>query len=452
MLRLIISLSIVICFIKCKTKEVMVVDQSKWENLLQYQKTCFDEIEAHTVNGGYMGIIDIDKGKLYGEGLFDEAVEGDIKISDPGTVDIAQRYLNLYKNTNEIYLLQRVEEIADLLMNVQTEYGGWSYWGITKDNRTASRSRGTNRIKNLVSFDEGTTPNVLMFFIDLYKVKKEAKYLQVIENVTDLIIRAQNPDGGWPQYYPSTGLTYALYSSFNDETSNKCLKVLLQANEILNNKRIGNSINRFSAFILDSQYPSGGWAQQYDENNKATKARENEPAGLTSSTTAFCIKSLFSLYKTSNNPLTKERYRTAILKASSWLQKVKLNDNTWARFYNTESLKPIFIDYQGKSYDSYEEALSNKTAFKGYAFAGNFNIPSLLINIERWKKMGDTKYFNSLENRSYTFNYILAQSELVLQDLKNRLNDKNDNNYWRLNDQIRKLDLILTGQRFLRKK
>ena len=81
-----------------------------------------------------------------------------------------------------------------------------------------------------------------------------------------------------------------------------------------------------------------------------------------------------------------ERYWRPIPKAIAWLQRSRLPDGQWARFYELKTNRPLYFNRR------YELVYTDDDLPRHYAFKGEFGIPSLMREVERLQRHGREKF------------------------------------------------------------
>lgn len=109
-------------------------------------------------------------------------------------------------------------EIAANILSYQSpRYGGWP----KNVDTTAPLRKPLSEKQARPTFDNGATVNELRFLGRLYNALKNehpaqaAQYKAAFDRGLDYILQAQYPNGGWPQSYPVDD-TYHRYITFND--------------------------------------------------------------------------------------------------------------------------------------------------------------------------------------------------------------------------------------------
>ncbi|MCD9186770.1 MAG: pectate lyase [Pyrinomonadaceae bacterium] len=185
----------------------------------------------------------------------------------------------------------------------------------------------------------------------------------------DYLLSSQYENGGFPQFYPLKK-GYYTHITFNDDVMTGVLEVLRGIAEKEEDYLFVEEERRAKAekavakaipVLLETQIEVNGkktiWAQQYDEKTlKPASARTFEPIALTAGESVGIVRFLMLV----NNPNHKtiEAVEAAVkwfkdnqLKGIRWERRnggnVVVKDRNappiWARFYEPETMKPIFI-------------------------------------------------------------------------------------------------------------
>lgn len=225
----------------------------------------------------------------------------------------------------------------------------------------------------------------------------------------DYLLTAQYENGGFPQFFPLKK-GYYTHITFNDDAMIGVLKVL---REIAKKKedylfvdearrsKAENAVARAYPLILKTQVEINGkktiWAAQYDENTlKPAAARKFEPISLTAGESVGIVRYL--MYDSSPDQATIDAVESAIswyrankIEGIRWErvkgENVVLKDASappiWARFYQIETMKPIFIGRDAVlHYDVSEIEAERRNGYAWYT-----NDPNKLLNEDypKWK-------------------------------------------------------------------
>jgi PelA/Pel-15E family pectate lyase len=221
---------------------------------------------------------------------------------------------------------------------------------------------------------------------------RQRTYLDGALRGIDYLLEAQYPNGGWPQFFPLRK-DYSRYITFND---NAMMNVMVLLDEVAGGKppfafvdtprrhsaRI--AVDRGVQVILRSQIRIDGvltaWCAQHDEVTlEPRSARSFEHASLSGNESVAIIRFLMQRQPT-------PEIIAAIEGAAAWLQRVRLADGRWARFYEFTSNRPIFSGRDGVVRYTLEEI--EKERQDGYAWYGTW--PKTLIEKQypAWKSRG----------------------------------------------------------------
>ncbi|MFN6398647.1 MAG: pectate lyase [Planctomycetota bacterium] len=134
------------------------------------------------------------------------------------------------KKSSEWYAGPEAIALSDVLISFQNPSGGWSkHVSVDAGPRTAGvhwSSQGTvDQPRYIGTFDNGSTTNQLLFLTRVYRHTKSKDLLQSIQSGLRYILDAQYPNGGWPQVYPLEG-GYHDDITFNDDAMVHVLSVL----------------------------------------------------------------------------------------------------------------------------------------------------------------------------------------------------------------------------------
>ncbi|TLM78209.1 pectate lyase [Microbulbifer harenosus] len=78
------------------------------------------------------------------------------------------------------------------------------------------------------TIDNGATTTEMTYMAEMYKRTGNAAYRDAARRAMDYLLDMQYPSGGWPQFYPRTG-GYANHVTFNDDAMSRVLTVLYHA-------------------------------------------------------------------------------------------------------------------------------------------------------------------------------------------------------------------------------
>lgn len=340
-----------------------------------------------STNGGYVGIYSVDLQERYGEAVYEKARPNEIWVQPPGTPTIGQCYLKAWKVTGDKCYFDAARDVARALVWGQRQIGGWDHCvdvsDLTPDANTPIRKEGR------CTFDDNITQGALKFLIEADSVIDEPWLTEGVKLGIAFMIKSQFANGAWPQWYPLRG-GYHDYYTFNDNTINDCIDVMLRAHEAYGRDEYLACAERGGDFIIASQLPGpqAGWAQQYSHDMKPAWARSFEPPGVCSAATARNIRTLVQLYIYTKD----DKYLAPIPAAMEWLDNSKIRDNLWARLYQIKTNRPIYGDREDGNkvhYDYEKVSLKERTS---YGWRGEYGIGSAISYYRRVKAIGAEAY------------------------------------------------------------
>ncbi len=312
-------------------------------------------------------------------------------------------------NNQDIFAQQNsnysLDQTAEKILLYQRRNGGWAqYNGDPTDYRLPIDEKFKQKLisdkeKRDATIDDGSTTFEIDFLLQAYQKTKNLTYLKSAEKGIEYLLSAQNSAGGWPQKFPDLN-GYHKHITFNDEAMISVLWIVkgLAENHSLyedvdkNIKlRASISLERGIDCILKTQYVQQGkltaWCAQHDsETLLPAAARAFEPMSLSGKESVGIIKFLESL---ENPGLAVEN---SIKAGKEWLASVALPDVDvlrieasdgpdnvvvdkpghflWARFYDLETNKPIFMGRDRVPHAKLNEIERERRA--GYAYLGDW--------------------------------------------------------------------------------
>ncbi len=344
-----------------------------------------------STRGGYLWVYSEDLSHREGEV---EATATQIWVQPPGTPSVGFTYLKAYGATGDAFYLDCAKAASDALVWGQLESGGWDYkidfgavqsgrWYYRRDQGNLTDKESAHR-HNISTFDDNTTQSALRFLIAVDKACRDTRYVDTVNSGLNLLLRSQFENGAWPQRYPLNKSNYSRYYTFNDNAINDCIEVMFDAYHAYGDERYLESAKRGGDFIIASQLPApqSGWAQQYSWDMQPAPARWFEPAACNGLVTSRNIATLISLYERTG----EGKYLEPIPAAIDWLDRSKMGDGTWARFYELETNRPVYVNMDR------EVVYEFVNIRPGYGWKGNFGIPSVIAEYRKLKEMGRERY------------------------------------------------------------
>lgn len=416
----------------CFAGEKSLVQQA--ETVLKNASAYFHSISTR---GGYVGIYSVDLKKRYGEALYEEARATEIWVQPPGTPSVGECFLRAYRITGEKQYLTAATDAACALAWGQRTVGGWDHRvdvaHLEKKSITVVRKDGR------CTFDDNITQGALSFLMSMDTVIDEPWLSEAIELGLNHMMNSQFENGAWPQWYPLIG-GYHDYYTFNDNTINDCIKVMLKAHRIYGKKEYLQTARDGGDFIILSQLarPQSGWAQQYSHDLKPAWARSFEPPGICSAATIRNIQTLVDLYL-----YTKEsRYLKPIPLAFEWLDKSKIGDNKWARLYEEGTNKPLYGDREDGYRLHYVYENISEFERKSYSWQGQYGINAATRYYSNVKSLGADSFI-AKRDKGLTADERKRDADRMEPKIKTILAEIDDKGRWINNNMISCKDFVM---------
>ncbi len=334
------------------------------------------------VEGSYLWEYSEDLSKREGEGVA-TATQG--WVQPPGTPSVGQAFLTAYEATGDSYYLDAARETAFALVRGQMLSGGWHYtieFDEKSRKKKAFRDGGNSAGRNTTTLDDDTTQAALRFLLQMDRTLgfKDEKIHECIGYALECLLKAQYPNGAWPQgydqfpdpakfpvkkaAYPETWLrvwpgsqNYWHRYTLNDSALPDIIGVMLDAERVWGDPKAGEKANALARrcraaaekagdFLLMAQMPEPqpAWAQQYDFNMQPAWARKFEPPSVTGGESFDAMRVLMRLYRETG----QRKFIEPIPRALDYFRRSRLPDGRIARFYELRTNKPLYFtkDYQ----------------------------------------------------------------------------------------------------------
>lgn len=168
-------------------------------------------VEKAAYKGGYVWSYTADFSRRWGEL---EAKPSMIWVQPPGTGTMGHLFLDAYHATGDAYYYQAAERAAEALIWGQHPSGGWNYlidfggpgslddWYDTYG-KNAWRMEEFQHNWGNATFDDAGTSEAMQFLLRLYVEKRDPKWRPALDKAIGFVLDSQYPVGGWPQRYPA---------------------------------------------------------------------------------------------------------------------------------------------------------------------------------------------------------------------------------------------------------
>ena len=293
------------------------------------------------------------------------------------------------KKSDEWFRSAEGREITANILSWQSVLGSWP------KNQDNTRKKFTGEPKKIEgTFDNRATTDEIRFLARAFQATHDEKCHEAAVKGINLILKAQYPNGGWPQYYPPPKKSYNKFITFNDDSMVRLLELLREVSSSADfafldsalRKAAGQAFDRGIDCILKCQVKVNGqltvWCAQHDDVDLSPRAaRTFELASLSGGESAGILRLLMTL----DHP--SPEVERAIRAGAEWFEKVKITgvryeivDHAhklvpdasappiWARFYDIETGKPLFADRDGVKRWNVSELGDERR--EGYAWYG----------------------------------------------------------------------------------
>jgi len=390
-----------------------------------------------STNGGYVGIYSLDLKRRYGESIYEKARANEIWVQPPGTPSVGKAFLRAYKATKNQRYLTAARNVARALAWGQREIGGWDHR--VRVDHLKPDSVQPERAKGRCTFDDNISQEALSFLMAIDQILDEGWLTESVELGLQFMLKSQFANGAWPQWYPLRG-GYSNNYTFNDNSINDCIRVMMEAHKHYGKKEYLDSAQRGGDFMFLSQGkpPQAGWAQQYDEDLKPSWARSFEPPGICSAATGRNIRTLVDLYLYTKNG----KYLKPIPAAIDWLKRSQIKPNLWGRIYEVGSNKPIYGDRRDGNKVHYDYEKVSEFEQTHYGWRGEYGINSAINYYERVKQLGPDKYI-SQRDKSLTAKQRQARARSLAGRVKAVISDQDKDGRWKRGEEIHIADFVV---------
>ena len=167
-------------------------------------------VERVSTNGGFVWAYLPDLSRRWGE---IEARPSIVWIQPPGTATMGHLFLDAYHATGDEYYYQAAEKAAGVLVWSQHPSGGWNYVADLAGEQSlrdwyATVGKNAWRLEEFqhhwgnATFDDVVTVDAARLLLRVYLEKRDPKYKPPLDKAIQFVLDSQYPIGGWPQRFP----------------------------------------------------------------------------------------------------------------------------------------------------------------------------------------------------------------------------------------------------------
>lgn len=313
----------------------------------------------------------------------------------PGALAVSSAAGGYLKQPDGWFRTPEALQVARNVISWQNPDGGWAK-GARAD-REHQPGTPWGEWQGVGTIDNGYTISEIRLLARIHRATGDQELVPAIDNGIDYLLRAQYPNGGWPQRFPPPD-NYGRNITFNDDAMVNVLRLMREIATSPEFAFVGadrraaaqRAFDKGIGCILDAQIKVDGkltaWCAQYDPQTLApAQGRAYELPSISGGESAKIVMLLMDL----DHP--SARVRKAIEAAVAWFDAVKITGvrlerrpvgaggamelvevrdpdapPLWARFYDLKTQKPMFVNRNGKVVWSFMELEPEPRA--GYAW------------------------------------------------------------------------------------
>lgn len=167
-------------------------------------------VDKVAYKGGYVWSYLPDFSRRWGEM---EAYPTMIWVQPPGTATMGHLFLDAYHATGDEAYYDAACKAAEALIAIQHPAGGWNYLGDLAGEASIRKwydTIGKNgwRLEEFqhyygnATFDDAGTAESSQFLLRLYAEKQDKRFKPALDKALQFVLDSQYPNGGWPQRFP----------------------------------------------------------------------------------------------------------------------------------------------------------------------------------------------------------------------------------------------------------
>lgn len=329
----------------------------------------------------------------------------------------AVRWKEALRQPEAWYATDEASQLAANVVLYQTSSGGWPK--NTDFSKPPSASFLARVAKGSIeaTIDNGGTTTPLQLLARVISNRGNAAPQELRAAFLrgyDYLLASQYENGGWPQFFPLKE-GYYTHVTYNDNAMVNVLELLRDAArgdpkfafvDADRRARAASAVEKGIGCILHTQVKRNGrltaWCAQHDEKTlEPAWARKYEPPSLSGSESVGVVRFLMAVEKPSPEIIA------AVEGAVAWFEKTRLDGlrveriapgakadrrvvhdasapPIWARFYEIETDRPLFLDRDSVTHYDYAEISAERRG--GYAYYGSWPAALLAKDYPRWRQ------------------------------------------------------------------
>lgn len=379
----------------------------------------------------------------------------------PTSVLSQEKYVSwreVMQQPTEWYGTSDAIRIADNVILYQNNNGGWlKNIDIAKplSDAEVEKLKKEKLLKTGTTIDNNATHTQMRYLTRVYNQTKIDRFKIGFFKGLNYLLEAQYDNGGWPQYYPLRDGYYSRIT-FNDGAMIGVMNIFrdivrgeetYQFVDEVNIEKCRQANEKAVALILKMQIVVNGkptaWCAQHDEHDLSpAKARAYELPSISGGESVGIIRFLMGIENPDNKVVRAVEYAVDWFRQSriegkrvKWIDddsfergrdRVVVNDPDasplWARFYDVETNKPMFVGRDGVVRDKLSEIEQERRV--GYSYLGNYGEQLLEKDYPEWlerisasagKKVGLYRVFETTVVNKRPYENRFTDVELLVQ-------------------------------------
>lgn len=340
---------------------------------VKLKEACRFYVDTISYQSGYPYFSASDGTSRWGEG---ELLEKAFIVQPPGTPVVGQALLRAYQATGDREYLEWAVKTGKALVEGQLKSGGWAqvvYFENPSKGRMGDYRHRVGGKWNQSSLDDNQTQSVIVFLMELDQALdfKEPAIHECVSYALDALLKAQLPNGGFPQGWRASARNFtpsslagqkAIYPDYDWKTEGKLKnywdfatlndglvgdvsEVLVLAFRVYQDDRYLDALRRLGDFLLLAQMPEPqpAWCQQYNDYMQPIWARKFEPPAIAGVESQDAMSTLIRIAEVTQD----ERYLKPVPQAIEFFRKrCMLADGRLARFYELKTNTPLYMDQE----------------------------------------------------------------------------------------------------------
>ncbi len=303
---------------------------------------------------------------------------------------------------------------ADTVLGYQSKHGAWPKNTDLLVAPTPELLAAVEQDGKANTIDNGATTLPIRFLARAVEATGETRYREAVLRGIDYLLASQYPNGGFPQFFPLRKGYYS-HITYNDGAMILALELLrdLAAGrapfvfvDAARRTRAAKAVQRGIECILKTQVRQAGrltvWCAQHDERTLAPAwARKYEPPSLSGSESVGVVRFLMAIERSAPEivaavegavawfravPIVGQRVESVPVPGGKPDRRLVADPAApplWARFYDLETNRPLYMDRDSKPLGDFSQVSYERRS--GYGYHGDWPAALLTRDYPAWR-------------------------------------------------------------------